>query len=656
MKRVISLLLIFIMVLSAIPHTFADELSQGSFYVSGNLNSGKGTISVKLSPPVESITVSAVEMEVVLPEGFSFGGRSSVPLKGWETVPEKDYELSNKRKARKIALYTTGNAIKTEKNASFTIVDIPVNFPSRLKPGDQTVDINVTDIAVDVVVGDKTTTVSGLDYFEATSEDANGNRVYEYVKTFKYEKNISAAQITNIVTKTYTGGKIKQNPTIVVDGNKLIENTDYALQYSNNTNCGIATVTILGRGGYKGQVKRTFNIIPAAVYEITCSNPTANSVKITWETSKNVDGYYILRSTTKTTEDFSIIKTVTGAATSTYIDNTVLSGRKYYYKVQAYKNIGGKNLAGGLTSATPSSTTSGYTVDQPTGLKVSATTASTVSLKWSKTKYTYKDPQTQKLVTKYGTEYYIYRSTSKSSGYKLIATIKGTDSLAYKDSKLSANTTYYYRVEPYKLYKGIAGKGPFASVTAKTDVKVSAPKSFKTSSNTTSSIKLSWKKVSKANGYYIYRSTKKTSGFKKIKTITKGSTVSFTNQKLSAGKTYYYRVIAYQNYNGKKCESSYSQITACTKPKAPKKITLKKDSETSLKITVSKASGAKGYQILYSTKKSSGFKKAYSGSKLTYTKKSLKKGKTYFVKVRAYKSVGSKKYYGAYSSVKSIKF
>ena len=63
-----------------------------------------------------------------------------------------------------------------------------------------------------------------------------------------------------------------------------------------------------------------------------------------------------------------------------------------------------------------------------------------------------------------------------------------------------------------------------------------------------------------------------------------------------------------------------------------------------------------GYYIYRSTKKTSGFKKAYSGSKLIYTKKSLKKGKKYFIKVRAYTSVGSKKHYGAYSSVKSIKF
>ena len=66
-------------------------------------------------------------------------------------------------------------------------------------------------------------------------------------------------------------------------------------------------------------------------------------------------------------------------------------------------------------------------------------------------------------------------------------------------------------------------------------------------------------------------------------------------------------------------------------------------------------SGASGYRLYMSTKKNSGFKAVYTGSKLTYQKKSLKKGKTYYFKVRAYRTVGSKKIYSAYSKTKSLK-
>ena len=70
-----------------------------------------------------------------------------------------------------------------------------------------------------------------------------------------------------------------------------------------------------------------------------------------------------------------------------------------------------------------------------------------------------------------------------------------------------------------------------------------------------------------------------------------------------------------------------------------------------------KISGAKGYEISYSTNKK--FKKAVTKkntAKTSYTISKLKKGKTYYVRIRAYKmdSTG-KKVYGKYSSVKKVK-
>ena len=44
--------------------------------------------------------------------------------------------------------------------------------------------------------------------------------------------------------------------------------------------------------------------------------------------------------------------------------------------------------------------------------------------------------------------------------------------------------------------------------------------------------------------------------------------------------------------------------------------------------------------------------KMQSGKSLSKTVTSLKKGKTYYVKVRAYKTVNGKKIYGLYSSMK----
>lgn len=84
---------------------------------------------------------------------------------------------------------------------------------------------------------------------------------------------------------------------------------------------------------------------------------------------------------------------------------------------------------------------------------------------------------------------------------------------------------------------------------------------------------------------------------------------------------------------------------------------LKNQKGKKVKITIKKVSNVKGYQIIYANNKK--FKKV---SKITTTKtsltiKKLKKNKTYYIKVRAYKKdTSGKKVFGAYSSVKKIKY
>ncbi len=73
-----------------------------------------------------------------------------------------------------------------------------------------------------------------------------------------------------------------------------------------------------------------------------------------------------------------------------------------------------------------------------------------------------------------------------------------------------------------------------------------------------------------------------------------------------------------------------------------------------VKIKSQKSSGVSGYQIAYSTKKKSGFKTVTTKS-YKKTVKKLKANKKYYVKVRAYKTIDGKKYYGSYSSIKTVR-
>ena len=83
----------------------------------------------------------------------------------------------------------------------------------------------------------------------------------------------------------------------------------------------------------------------------------------------------------------------------------------------------------------------------------------------------------------------------------------------------------------------------------------------------------------------------------------------------------------------------------------------KNNKSKQIALKYKKVSGAKGYEISYSTDKK--FKKSVTKkttSKTSYTIKNLKKGKTYYVRVRAYKKDSAgKKVYSKYSNVKKLK-
>lgn len=117
-----------------------------------------------------------------------------------------------------------------------------------------------------------------------------------------------------------------------------------------------------------------------------------------------------------------------------------------------------------------------------------------------------------------------------------------------------------------------------------------------------------------------------------------------------------------RSYNSKKYTPVV--VTASTTTKkvaAPKRVTIKsvKKGKKKASIKWKKVSGAKGYKIQYSTKKS--FKAKYTSSKTTkkttITIKKLKSKKTYYFRVKAYKLDSKKKrvYSKKWSKVKKTK-
>ena len=76
--------------------------------------------------------------------------------------------------------------------------------------------------------------------------------------------------VTGVKDATYTGKAITMSSLkVTAYGVTLTSGKDYTVSYKNNKNAGTATITVTGKNGYKGTVKKTFNIsIPKGrIYE-----------------------------------------------------------------------------------------------------------------------------------------------------------------------------------------------------------------------------------------------------------------------------------------------------------------------------------------------------------------------------------------------------
>lgn len=157
--------------------------------------------------------------------------------------------------------------------------------------------------------------------------------------------------------------------------------------------------------------------------------------------------------------------------------------------------------------------------------------------------------------------YIVYRSTNRSSGYSQRIAL-ASSARSYTDTGLKTGTTYYYRVRAYKTVNGTRHLGAYSSIVSAKPALAKAKK-VKAKRAGKRKIRVSWKRVTGANGYKVYRSTKKNKGFKAVKTVKSGKTVKYTTGKLKKGKRYYFKVRAYRKVSGKKVYSAWSSRVSC---------------------------------------------------------------------------------------------
>ena len=263
-------------------------------------------------------------------------------------------------------------------------------------------------------------------------------------------------------------------------------------------------------------------------------------------------------------------------------------------------------------------------------------TATTANGKTATCKVTVKNPTVALKTVTLKTTSYIYTGTAKKPAVTV------TDANGKTVASSNYTVTYTNNIKTGTATVKVTGKGNYTGTTTKT---------FKINAKSTSKLTT---KLSATSYTYNGKAKTPTVTLKDgTKTLKKGTdyTVTYKNN-TKPGK-------ATVTIKGK---GNYTGTITKTFTIKPKKATLKtvtSPKTKQLKATWAKDTTVNGYQIQYST--NSKFK---SGNKTkTITKNSttsatitkLTKGKTYYVRVRAYKTVGKTNIYGAYSTVKKVK-
>lgn len=163
--------------------------------------------------------------------------------------------------------------------------------------------------------------------------------------------SIETAQVASVASKTYTGNEIVPSPKITLDGKKLKKGTDYRLTYSDNTDIGTASITVVGIGNYKGIIRTTFKIIPPKVASFKGVSGT-KAIKLSWAKHAQADGYQIFRKSTYNGETYTKVKGIPKGTKTAWNNTALKADREYFYKIRTFKTVDGKRYYSSCTYLT----------------------------------------------------------------------------------------------------------------------------------------------------------------------------------------------------------------------------------------------------------------------------------------------------------------
>ncbi len=278
----------------------------------------------------------------------------------------------------------------------------------------------------------------------------------------------------------------------------------------------------------------------------------------------------------------------------------------YYYKIRALSSDITKSCNGIWSDLSPAL----YYNGRPS-LEVSNRADGTPLLNWT--------------AVDNATNYKVYRSTQRLSGYTLLKT---TTAKSMANLNAVMGKEYYYKVSAVVNGVETVCSDPVWG-------RRTLPKAVVTLSCNVTSGKpvLKWKAVPGATGYAVLYSTQETGYYTWLKDTTG---LTYTHTDAVPGTRYYYMVLAFNDTNPNAYSETVPKSIVCDLAR-PTGLKVTNDAATGKnKVSWNKVTGASKYQVWYSTTgKDGSFKLLYTTKALTFTHQKSEPGKMYYYKVKA---------------------
>ena len=341
--------------------------------------------------------------------------------------------------------------------------------------------------------------------------------------------------------------------------------------------------------------------LPSAPMVKIGNSATSGKPLLTWDAVPGADSYNVYRAVSG---EGAYTKINSTTATS-YVNTGAKDGVTYYYKITAVNSSGEgeySNVVSGKVVVTPKPAAPVVKIGN------SATSGKPV-LTWN--------------AVSGATSYKVYRATSQNGTYSLLGTVTATN---YTNTGAKAGTIYWYKVKAVNS----AGESPYSNIVSGQATVTTLTLGH---SSTSGKPQLTWKAVSGAASYKVYRATSKNGAYSVINTT---KALTYTNTGAALGTTYYYKVEAL-NAAGKSMGFS-----AIVEGKVAPVLAVGYSSVSGKpQLTWKAVPGATEYQVYRSTQQNSGYSKINTTTSTSYVNTGAKAGTTYYYRIVAVKGTAA---------------